>query len=473
MKDTKYKSLPSDSSSIMGADVRQSTKSRLQRLRKRIKGYKALSLLLAAILLFTLLHTIHKTNTVSIATKNPPTVDVKANFLSFQLDNIITEDEETDFTGLLTLNSIPKPENEYIVKALLNDKDIIVPDMTDKSTILNLAKIAQNAYVRNPHTGDWQNVTDYDSHDAFGWDEDYIRGHIFKNDLKKFLIISIKGTSSAGLPGTGAEQDTIENDKFNDNLLFSCCCARVSYLWTPVCDCYLDAFTCDQPCLERNIRDNSNYYKSGCQIYRTVASKYPDYTIWVLGHSLGGALSSLVARTYGLVGITFETPGELLASQRLHLPLPDDSSFDNIWHVGNNADPIFMGTCNGASSSCNLAGYAMESNCHSGWQITYDTIKELNWGVDIRKHRIKTVIDKVFSELEVPEAIFSGNGKGDDPCIDCFDWEFVQNTVSATSTQAEPTSTTTRKTTTTLTTALSSSCVGRNFVGWCTSYTTF
>lgn len=473
MKYTKYNSLPSDSSPSRIEAAKLNKKGRFQMLRKKLKGYKSLSLFLAVLFLIPLIYTIKKTKTGYFDAKNAPTVHTTVNSLSFQLDNIITEDEDTDFAGLLTLNSIPQPENEFIVNAFLNEKDILVPDMTDKSTVLNLAKIAQNAYVRNPHTGDWQNVTDYDSHDAFGWDEDYIRGHVFKNDLKKLLIISIKGTSSAGLPGTGSEQDTIENDKFNDNLLFSCCCARVSYLWTPVCDCYLDAFTCDQPCLERNIRDNSNYYKSGCQIYRTVANKYPDYTIWTLGHSLGGALSSLVARTYGLVGVTFETPGELLASQRLHLPLPDDSSFDNIWHVGNNADPIYMGTCNGASSSCNLAGYAMESNCHSGWQITYDTIKELNWGVDVRKHRIKTVIDKVIAQLEVPEAIFSGNGKGDNPCIDCFDWEFVENKPSLTSTQPKPTSTTTRKTTTTITTALSSSCVGRNFVGWCTSYTTF
>ncbi|KAL6927253.1 hypothetical protein ACO0SA_003550 [Hanseniaspora valbyensis] len=391
----------------------------------------------------------------------------KSNSISFELDTIITEEDDmdyNDYSDFLTLNTIPQTDNSFTINTILNDKDVIVPDVSDKDTILNLAKIAQNAYVRDPTY--WRLAK------SFGWDDDYIRGHIFKNDLNKLIIISIKGTSSAGLPGSGGEQDTIENDKYNDNLLFSCCCARVTYLWTPVCDCYLDSYTCDEMCLETNIRNNSHYYKSSCQLYRTVANKYPEYALWTVGHSLGGSLASLLARTYGLVGVAFEAPGELLPSQRLHLPLPNDSNFDYIWHVGNNADPIYMGTCNGASSSCNLAGYAMESKCHTGWEITYDTIKELKWGVDIRKHRIKTVIDKVIDVLDVPEAKFTGNGKGNDACIECYDWEFVRGKPSSTVSLIEP-STTTQRTTSTLTTFLSSSCVGRNFVGWCTSYTTF
>ncbi|XBW38113.1 hypothetical protein QEN19_003707 [Hanseniaspora menglaensis] len=396
------------------------------------------------------------------------------NEISFHLDNVIVENDCDGYRNVLSLASIPQEGNTFRVSSYFNSREVLVPDMSDKNTIRSLAQMAQNAYVRNPHSGDWENVTDADSHYSFGWDDDYVRGHVFKNKERKLIIISYKGTSSTGLPGSGSEKDTIENDKVNDNLLFSCCCARVTYLWTPVCDCYVDSFTCNQNCLEENIRDKSYYFKSSCEIYKTVSNKYPGYTIWTVGHSLGGSLSSLVARTYGLVGVAFEAPGELLASQRLHLPLPNEPSFDTIWHVGNNADPIYMGTCNGASSSCNLAGYAMESRCHSGWEITYDTIGELNWGVDVRKHRIKTVIYQVIDKMEVPIPEFTGNGKGENACIDCYDWEFVNGTptTSLYSSTATTTSTTTQRTTTTLTTTLSSSCVGRNFVGWCTSYTT-
>lgn len=42
----------------------------------------------------------------------------------------------------------------------------------------------------------------------------------------------------------------------------------------------------------------------------------------MIGHSLGGALSSLVGVTFGVPVVTFEAPGEKLAASRLHLPSP-------------------------------------------------------------------------------------------------------------------------------------------------------
>ena len=48
----------------------------------------------------------------------------------------------------------------------------------------------------------------------------------------------------------------------------------------------------------------------------------PHSNIWVIGHSLGGALASLVGITFGLPVVTFESPGERLAATRLHLPSP-------------------------------------------------------------------------------------------------------------------------------------------------------
>jgi len=49
---------------------------------------------------------------------------------------------------------------------------------------------------------------------------------------------------------------------------------------------------------------------------------YPDSTIWVIGHSLGGALAALVGATFGAPVVTFESPGERMAARRLHLPTP-------------------------------------------------------------------------------------------------------------------------------------------------------
>jgi putative lipase involved disintegration of autophagic bodies len=67
-------------------------------------------------------------------------------------------------------------------------------------------------------------------------------------------------------------------------------------------------------------------------------------------------------------------------------------------HVYHTADPIAMGTCNGVTSSCALGGYAMESRCHLGRLIRYDTVSKLGWSVDVRTHGIRQVIDRVLAE---------------------------------------------------------------------------
>jgi lipase ATG15 len=116
--------------------------------------------------------------------------------------------------------------------------------------------------------------------------------------------------------------------------------------------------------------------------------------------------------------VTFEAPGEKLASQRLHLPQPP--STQHITHVFHTADPIAMGTCNGVLSSCALGGYAMETACHMGKTIIYDTVTHGGWSVDVRTHGIVTIIDKLLAEpwqpavdsgREVPEA------KAQDDCV--------------------------------------------------------
>lgn len=97
----------------------------------------------------------------------------------------------------------------------------------------------------------------------FGWepDADGFRGHIFATPDNSTVIISVKGTSLMWPVGGGGP--TQRKDKLNDNLLFSCCCARVGPTWSTVCDCYEGNYKCDQGCLEKSLAEESLFYSIG------------------------------------------------------------------------------------------------------------------------------------------------------------------------------------------------------------------
>ena len=299
--------------------------------------------------------------------------------------------------------------------------------------------------------------------DSFGWLEDGIRGHIWANEDNSTIVVSIKGTSAAVVGG--GDGKTGLNDKTNDNLLFSCCCARVSWTWTTVCDCFSSSYTCHQDCLEDAVMTKSAYYPIATDLYNNITALYPTSNIILTGHSLGGSLASLLALTYGVPAVTYEAVPDLLPAKRLHLPLPPSQNpkapMSNLTTaILVNSDPIAMGVCNGALSTCGAAGFALETKCHSGRAIVYDTVGRLGWSVDIRAHRIDQLILSVFIEdwgvkgKKVAAAAAKswgwwpgGGGKGggeeeeeddgqhggkgvpaptwEEGCIDCGLWEYV------------------------------------------------
>ncbi|KAL8953934.1 MAG: hypothetical protein Q9222_000221 [Ikaeria aurantiellina] len=334
--------------------------------------------------------------------------------------------------------------------------EVQAPDVTDKETVVSLALMAANAYTQEPGTGEWEDVNaGFNYSDSFGWEGDGLRGHIFADTGNKTIVVALKGTTPAVFDGAGSTT----KDKINDNLFFSCCCGQGGhYLWKQVCDCSSSAFTCNQTCLIKALRRENRYYQAATELYGNVTELYPKSNIWFVGHSLGGSVSSMLGLTFGLPVTTFEAPGEALAAARLGLPVPPNSHPSapqtrintGAYHFGHTADPIFMGTCNSATSGCTLGGYAMETQCHTGNVCIYDTVKDNNWRTSISYHSIRSTISDVYRAYDKVATCIQ-----DTECVDCFNWKYYESngtessttTVSlSTSTEPTPTRTSTCKT---------------------------
>jgi lipase ATG15 len=328
--------------------------------------------------------------------------------------------------------------------AWTND-EIAGPNVTDKETVLSFARMANNAYTHDFGTGEWQEVGGgFNYTEDFGWEKDGLRGHIFADKTNKTIVVGLKGTSMAIFDGA----ETTGNDKLNDNLFGSCCCGQGgAYGWKQVCDCMTDTYTCNSTCLVKSLREKSHYYFAARDLYHNVTERYPDSDVWLAGHSLGGVVGSLLGLTYGVPVMTFEAYPDAMAAARLGLPTPpgyrigghQSRPSTGIHHFGHTADPIFMGTCNAATSLCTIAGYALQSQCHTGRTCIYDTVGDLGWRPGVGTHRIVNVIKDVLEKYDtVPTC------EEDVECQDCFNWKFFESNSSDTTTSktSKPSSTT-------------------------------
>jgi lipase ATG15 len=188
---------------------------------------------------------------------------------------------------------------------------------------------------------------------------------------------------------------------------------------------------------------------------------YPHASIWLTGHSLGGAIASLVAQSNRMPAFTYEAPGDALYASRIGL-IPEFSETDpfdrfeyfkslHIYQFGNTLDPIFLGLCNGPTSSCYYSGYAMESRCHVGKVCIFDTknatdrksyerlrssgirdgmaLAHINKNkntdqvntdiVDIRFHRLGYLINTFLEKWDTVPECFVEFG-----CSDCTNWKY-------------------------------------------------
>lgn len=118
----------------------------------------------------------------------------------------------------------------------------------------------------------------------------------------------------------------------------------MDWSWSTVCDCYSGGWKCDEACVEDALIDKSVYYPHALDLYNNITQQYPDSNIWLTGHSLGGSLAAMLSLTFGVPCVTFEAPGDLMPSRRLHLPmppgLPSGAEHGALTHVYHNGDPI-------------------------------------------------------------------------------------------------------------------------------------
>lgn len=348
------------------------------------------------------------------------------------------------------------------------------PNITDRDTVVSLAYMSANAYVEKDTDAEWVDVGHpFNKSADFGWEGDGLRGHIFADETNSTIVIGLKGTSMAVFDGEG----TTTNDKENDNLFFSCCCAQQGpWLWHQVCNCATGTYSCNNTCVVQALREENRYYMAARELYSNVTELYPDSNIWMTGHSLGGAISSMLGLTYGLPVVTFEAVPEALPVSRLGLPVPPGSDpshpqtreFTGAYHFGHTADPVYIGTCNGATASCSYGGYALESACHTGRECVYDVVADKGWRVGIGTHKIRSVIKDVILQYdEVPECKFTTE------CRDCANWKMYEsNGTESTTTSQSSTSTKTRTRTETCKTPGWWGCLDETATGTATTTST-
>jgi putative lipase involved disintegration of autophagic bodies len=334
----------------------------------------------------------------------------------------------------------------------------LLPNPKSKNAVLSLGQMAYNAYYE-PISKEWVAIPGWETSNGFGYSGTSLRGYIFVSEDgfspeentyhptsiddpdsdNGVVVMVIKGTSLQ-TPVTGGPTSSM--DKLNDNKFFSCCCGKAGWSWTPVCGCSdRMATTCDVSCVERESDFRESYYRLATSLARVVQEMYlghyqyqnhpspkstspsstaaatgPDGTaivnasspppskpkaLWLSGHSLGGALASLVGLTFDLPAFTYQTPGDLLFAKRVGLlpPLPprkkketktapssqgQDSDAENdgggdgknenggkaphlsdwvpfletlpIYQFGNDGDPIYVGQCRSVTSSCWYGG---------------------------------------------------------------------------------------------------------------------
>jgi lipase ATG15 len=297
-----------------------------------------------------------------------------------------------------------------------------------------LSIITYDSYFEK-NSSKWMN-TDYNTTLDITEDHDSVNAFIFSNSDNNKHIISFKGTSIYWKNDMNMcninEMSSVYNDKFNDNLYFSCCYYLQSNLFKKEdCECLTNNEKClDIPndgnkyCYKKCYKNSTSYENNYLNVGKKMMEKiqtiidFNKTDVIFTGHSLGGVIATMMGILYDKYVITFESPGEKHYIDLIGL---DYSKTENkIYHFGHNADTIFTGKCNGVFSLCYIGGYIMNTKCHIGNVCEYDVINRLNIKESIYTHVIKYVIENI---IEKWNNTLPACKKQD--CIDCEDWKYI------------------------------------------------
>lgn len=311
--------------------------------------------------------------------------------------------------------------------------------------IYNLALFAKNVYkteLENLLGGYAENVS---------LDEDSLRVYMYSNIDNSSYVIAIKGTSTILSMTTPQkyqiqEQDidkssSVYNDRFNDNLFFSCCFYLESNMYnTTSClnESYLSfnyqsvkynpnykktKYKCNKKCFKDSLSYENNYINVANKIMKNIIEKIGNIhnkKLVITGHSLGGGIATMLGVMYNKPVVTFQTPGERNYIELIDL-VNKSVNYTNIYHVGHNADPIYTGKCNGFTSICNIGGYKIDTKCHIGNTYEYDAIGKLGISESIFTHKISYVIDNIITQFNdtLPDL-------KTEECNDCKNWSYLR-----------------------------------------------
>ena len=309
--------------------------------------------------------------------------------------------------------------------------------------IYNLAIMSHNVYYDDNNK--WYNST-FNYTNDISKDNDTVRAYLFSSEDLKTHIISMKGTSTYfGKNNYIQLYNSIYNDKFNDNLFYSCCFYEQSNMFNKIDElnnekCWStdtqnqkkdqiilkSEKICKPKCFKALNEYKLNYITISKQIIENIKQiiNFENNEILFTGHSLGGSLATTMGLIYNKPAISFQSPGiKNFLYQSGILNKVNLNNLENIYNFGHNADIIFTGKCNGKLSLCYLGGYNIETKCHIGKVCEYDAINKLNISESIFTHKLKYVIEKIIPNWknDFPECKFNNN------CTDCEKWSYTNN----------------------------------------------